>query len=116
MSEACTTCGLQVLTASVFPAQVAALEAAQQVDPVAKRIGAANTLVRQQDGSLKAYNTDWSAAIQAVEQGFGGGCRLTITCCQFHAQPTEPHILCNTHSKNSPQTEVVHCAPLSQHC
>ena len=39
---------------------------------VAARIGAANTLVRQQDGSLKAYNTDWSAAIKAVEAGLGG--------------------------------------------
>jgi len=51
---------------------VAALEAAQQVDPVAKSIGAANTLVRQPDSTLKAYNTDWSAAIDAVEEGFGG--------------------------------------------
>ncbi len=53
--------------------QVAALEAAQDVDTVAARIGAANTLVRQRDGSLKAYNTDWSAAIGAVEAGLGGG-------------------------------------------
>ena len=57
---------------SSFPEQVAALEAAQEVDPVAARIGAANTLVRQRDGSLKAYNTDWSAAIEAVEEGLGG--------------------------------------------
>jgi hypothetical protein len=35
-------------------AQVAALEAADEVDDVAARIGAANTLVRQPDGSLKA--------------------------------------------------------------
>ena len=39
---------------------------------MAARIGAANTLVRQQDGSLKAYNTDWSAAIEAIEEGLGG--------------------------------------------
>ena len=51
---------------------MAALAAAQEVDPVAARIGAANTLVRQQDGSLKAYNTDWSAAIEAVEESLGG--------------------------------------------
>ncbi|CAK0754240.1 hypothetical protein CVIRNUC_002282 [Coccomyxa viridis] len=54
-----------------IPHKVAALEAAQEVDAVAARIGAANTLVRQQDGSLKAYNTDWSAAIEAVEEGVG---------------------------------------------
>ena len=50
------------------------------------RIGAANTLVRQQDGTLKAYNTDWSAAIQAVEEGFGGGFPHLSTCSQGYAQ------------------------------
>lgn len=42
---------------------------AQNVDTVAGQIGAANTLVRQPDGLLSAYNTDWSAAISAIEQG-----------------------------------------------
>jgi 3-dehydroquinate dehydratase/shikimate dehydrogenase len=37
------------------------------VDPVAKQIGAVNTLVRQPDGSLKGYNTDYAAAIDAIE-------------------------------------------------
>ena len=55
--------------------QVAALEAADEVDEVAASIGAANTLVRQPDGRLKAYNTDWSAALDAVEAGLGGGAR-----------------------------------------
>ena len=50
-------------------AQLAALECADEVDPVARQIGAVNTLVRQQDGALKGYNTDWSAAITAIEQG-----------------------------------------------
>ena len=49
--------------------QLAALECADEVDDVAQQIGAVNTLVRQQDGSLKGYNTDWSAAITAIEQG-----------------------------------------------
>jgi 3-dehydroquinate dehydratase/shikimate dehydrogenase len=52
--------------------QLAALECAESCDPVAERIGAANTLVRQPDGSLRAYNTDWSAAISAVEDALGG--------------------------------------------
>ena len=39
------------------------------MDSVAQQIGAVNTLVRQQDGTLKGYNTDWSAAISAIEQG-----------------------------------------------
>ena len=34
-----------------------------QVDPVAKRIGAVNTLVRRPDGTLKGYNTDCTAAL-----------------------------------------------------
>jgi shikimate 5-dehydrogenase len=64
--------------------QVAALEAAQEVDPVAAHIGAANTLVRQRDGSMKAYNTDWSAAIGAVEAGLGGQALHTVFCCRLH--------------------------------
>ena len=34
---------------------------------MAAQIGAVNTLVRQADGSLKGYNTDYSAAIGAIE-------------------------------------------------
>ena len=34
---------------------------------MAAQIGAVNTLVRQADGRLKGYNTDWSAAIEAIE-------------------------------------------------
>ena len=49
--------------------QLAALECADEVDTVAQQIGAVNTLVRQSDGSLKGYNTDWSAAITAIENG-----------------------------------------------
>lgn len=49
--------------------QLAALECADEVDPVAQQIGAVNTLVRQEDGTLKGYNTDWSAAITAIEDG-----------------------------------------------
>ncbi len=50
-------------------AQVAALSCVSEADPVAARIGALNTLVRSEDGSLKGFNTDWSAAIGAIEQG-----------------------------------------------
>lgn len=42
------------------------------MDPVASAIGAVNTLVRQEDGSLNAYNTDWEAAINAIEDALGG--------------------------------------------
>lgn len=37
-------------------------------DPVAASIGAVNTLVRRPDGSLAGYNTDWDAAISAIEK------------------------------------------------
>ena len=37
------------------------------------QIGAVNTLVRQEDCSLKGYNTDWSAAIAAIERGLDPG-------------------------------------------
>eukprot|EP00198_Chlamydomonas_reinhardtii_P005010 XP_001694346.1 dehydroquinate dehydratase [Chlamydomonas reinhardtii] len=50
----------------------AALRAAKDVDPVAAQIGAVNTLIRQADGSFKGYNTDWEAAISAIERGLAG--------------------------------------------
>jgi 3-dehydroquinate dehydratase/shikimate dehydrogenase len=42
-----------------------------QVDPLAQSIGAVNTLVRRADGTLKGYNTDCSAALNAIEAGLG---------------------------------------------
>lgn len=42
-------------------------------DPVASSIGAVNTLVRRPDGSLAGYNTDWHAAISAIEQSLTNG-------------------------------------------
>lgn len=51
-----------------IPHKTAALEAAETADEVAQSIAAANTLVRQDDGGFKAYNTDWLAAISSIEQ------------------------------------------------
>lgn len=59
-----------------IPHKEAALRGATEADPVALAIGAANTLVRQPDGGLKAYNSDWSAAIAAIERGLGGNGEL----------------------------------------
>ncbi len=42
-----------------------------QVDPLAAQIGAVNTLVRRKDGTLKGYNTDSLAALNAIEAGLG---------------------------------------------
>ena len=69
----CTSAEMTLTRVPPAPTQVAALEAADEVDEVAASIGAANTLVRQPGGTLKAYNTDWSAALDAVEAGLGGG-------------------------------------------
>ena len=55
-----------------IPHKEAALKAAASSDAVATAIGAANTLIRQQDGTFKAFNTDWMAAISAIERGLGG--------------------------------------------
>ncbi|GLC40828.1 hypothetical protein PLESTF_001042000 [Pleodorina starrii] len=55
-----------------IPHKEAALRLASEVDPVARQIGAVNTLVRQSDGSYKGYNTDWLAAISAIERGVAG--------------------------------------------
>lgn len=61
-----------------IPHKEAALAAADSVDDVAQSIGAVNTLVRQPDGTFRGYNTDWSAAVAAIERGLadtaaGGG-------------------------------------------
>jgi hypothetical protein len=36
-------------------------------DEVSGKIGALNTLVRNADGSMNGYNTDWEAAISSIE-------------------------------------------------
>lgn len=61
-----------------IPHKQAALDGADEVDPVAQQIGAVNTLVRQADGRLKGYNTDWSAAIAAVERGLDPADRKSV--------------------------------------
>lgn len=59
-----------------IPHKHAALAAATEVDPVAARIGAVNTLVRRaaaDGGGWRGHNTDWEAAIGAIERGLAGG-------------------------------------------
>jgi len=51
-----------------IPHKTAALKEADEADDVAQRIGAANTLVRMENGDFKAYNTDWLAAISSIEK------------------------------------------------
>lgn len=51
-----------------IPHKEAALALSNEVDPIARQIGAVNTLIRGADGKLKGYNTDWSASISAIER------------------------------------------------
>ena len=39
------------------------------VEPLAEKIGAVNTLIIRSDGKVKAYNTDYSAALEAIISG-----------------------------------------------
>ena len=55
-----------------IPHKERALELCDDVDPVAAKIGAVNTLVKREDGTLKGYNTDYAAAIGAIERAMGG--------------------------------------------
>eukprot|EP00271_Cylindrocystis_brebissonii_P013036 TRINITY_DN32590_c0_g1_i1.p1 TRINITY_DN32590_c0_g1~~TRINITY_DN32590_c0_g1_i1.p1 ORF type:complete len:673 (+),score=114.40 TRINITY_DN32590_c0_g1_i1:104-2122(+) len=52
-----------------IPHKQVALDCCQHVDEVVKSIGACNTLVRRPDGSFEGHNTDWDAAISAIEDG-----------------------------------------------
>eukprot|EP00882_Tetradesmus_deserticola_P017015 GHRQ01018201.1.p1 GENE.GHRQ01018201.1~~GHRQ01018201.1.p1 ORF type:complete len:485 (+),score=174.84 GHRQ01018201.1:201-1655(+) len=57
-----------------IPHKEAAHKAAASRDPVADQIGACNTLIRQPDGSgFKGFNTDWIAAISAIERVLAAG-------------------------------------------
>ncbi len=41
------------------------------IEPLADKIGAVNTLIIRTDGKVKAYNTDYSAALDAIISGMG---------------------------------------------
>ncbi|XP_068462451.1 bifunctional 3-dehydroquinate dehydratase/shikimate dehydrogenase, chloroplastic-like isoform X3 [Phaseolus vulgaris] len=56
-----------------IPHKEAALECCDEVDPVAKSIGAVNCIIRRPtDGKLIGYNTDYVGAISAIEDGLRG--------------------------------------------
>jgi len=66
-----------------IPHKEAALEACEELDPLAAEIGAVNTMVRLPSGGFKGYNTDSVAAIDACEAGAGGpgsleGCTFVV--------------------------------------
>lgn len=53
-----------------------------EADSVATSIGAVNTLIRKPDGSLAGYNTDWDAAISAVEHALAGDGKTSLNLIQ----------------------------------
>ncbi len=53
-----------------IPHKAAALRLADDVEPLAERIGAANTLVHVSNG-WRAFNTDYVGALVAIEMGMG---------------------------------------------
>ncbi|CAD6267621.1 unnamed protein product [Miscanthus lutarioriparius] len=52
-----------------IPHKEAAVRCCDEVDPIARDIGAVNTIVRRPDGKLVGYNTDYVGAISAIEDG-----------------------------------------------
>lgn len=56
-----------------IPHKEAAFKAVASCDPVAEQIGACNTLIKQEDRTYRGYNTDWLAAISAVERVIAAG-------------------------------------------
>jgi len=55
-----------------IPHKEAVIPLLDDVEPLARRIGAVNTIVRRR-GRLLGSNTDWSAAIAAIESGLRDG-------------------------------------------
>ncbi len=57
--------GLRGLSVTV-PHKVAVIPCLDEIDPVARNIGAVNTVVND-DGRLKGYNTDWTGFVRSLE-------------------------------------------------
>nr|WGS95728.1 bifunctional 3-dehydroquinate dehydratase /shikimate dehydrogenase [Crinum x powellii] len=56
-----------------MPHKETAVDLCHEVDPVAKSIGAVNTIIRRStDGKLVGYKTDYVGAISAIEDGIRG--------------------------------------------
>ena len=55
-----------------IPHKEAVIALLDEVEPLARRIGAVNTIVAR-DGRLCGSNTDWSAAVRAIESGLQEG-------------------------------------------
>jgi len=56
------------------PHKKSVIEALDELEPLAKKIGAVNTIARK-DGKLIGFNTDAPAAVEAIASGLGGDIR-----------------------------------------
>jgi 3-dehydroquinate dehydratase/shikimate dehydrogenase len=56
-----------------IPHKQAVMAAVDEIEPLARRIGAVNTIQRRPDGSLFGTNTDWTAGLAAIEAVVGTG-------------------------------------------
>ncbi len=50
------------------PVKEPAVPLVDELDPLARKMGAINTVVRREDGSLKGYNTDGYGAVRSLEE------------------------------------------------
>ena len=55
-----------------MPHKQAVMELCDILDPLAQRVGAVNTVVRQADGSLKGFNTDVGGFLEPLKQELEG--------------------------------------------
>ena len=56
-----------------IPHKQTVMAAADEIEPLARRIGAVNTLQRRAGGRMFATNTDWTAGLSAIEAVVGEG-------------------------------------------
>jgi 3-dehydroquinate dehydratase/shikimate dehydrogenase len=56
-----------------IPHKQTVMKALDEIEPLARRIGALNTIQRRPDGSLFGTNTDWTAGMAAIEAVVGPG-------------------------------------------
>ena len=54
-----------------IPHKQAVMAALDEIEPLARRIGAVNTIQRRPDGSLFGTNTDWTAGLASIEAVVG---------------------------------------------
>lgn len=53
------------------PHKEAIIPLLDELDPMAEKMGAVNTVVRQEDGTLKGYNTDGAGFVHSLEEAVG---------------------------------------------